>query len=174
MATIDGNAWYQIIESRVDFKSSLQSSGAQGIFFATECGTCVGQKWQIQVVSDGQYQLRNSVTGIKRQLGVCYTQSETDASKTQPCMLPASGDDSQKWRIDPWGDGTFKFVNVGNGTNFNMDCHPGNPLFMSSQIAETPKQPAQHWSFSSIGAVEDGAYSTSVITTTVSITTGSA
>jgi hypothetical protein len=82
-------------------------------------------------------------------------------------MLPSSGDDSQKWRIDSWGDGTFKFVNVANGSNYNMDCHPGNPLFMSSQTAATPKQPAQHWEFSSIAAIDDGAYSTTVSTTTV-------
>jgi Ricin-type beta-trefoil lectin domain-like len=166
MTAFDGNAWYQITESRVDFNSSLQILG-QGLFFSGQCGTCTNQKWQMQLDSSGQYQLKNSASGVSKQLSVCYTPAETDSSKTQPCMLPSSGDDSQKWRVDPWGDGTFKFVNVGNGSKYNMDCHPGNPLFMSSQTAATPKQPAQHWEFSSIGVINDGAYSTTVSTTTV-------
>ena len=44
----------------------------------------------------------------------------------------------------------------------NYALKSGNPLFMSPTTAETPKQPAQHWEFSSIGVVDDGVYSTSV------------
>jgi len=77
-------------------------------------------------------------------------------------MQTASGDKSQLWQIEAWGDGTWRFVNVGNGSNYNMDCHPGDPMFMSSVTAAVPNQPAQHWEFSSLAEINDGAYSTTI------------
>jgi len=77
-------------------------------------------------------------------------------------MQPASGDDSQLWQIEAWGDGSWRFVNVGNGSDYNMDCHPGDPMFMSNTTAALPKQPAQHWLFSSLSDINDGAFSTMI------------
>lgn len=163
MADLDPNAWYQLTESRVDFNSSFQAAGGSddAVLIGAQCKTCQ-QRWQIQPASPNTFQVRNQIFGTNRQLSACYNEKEQDSSKTQPCMQPSSGDEAQQWRIEPWGDGTYKFINVANGSDYNMDCHKGNPLFMSSATAETPKQPAQHWMFSSIGAVNDKAYSTAV------------
>jgi hypothetical protein len=154
---IDSNTWYQLTESRVGFNSSLQYNGV-GIFFALASDAV--EAWQFYPVDSGNYQIRNKNTATN-QLGTCHVSSEVTTPKTQPCMVPASSsDDSQKWTVDTWSDGTYKFVNVGNGTAYNMDCHPGNPLFMSDTTAESPKQPAQHWMIQSIGVINDGTFST--------------
>ena len=157
---LDPNAWYQLTEPQVDFNSSLQLAG-NGLVMAA-AGENALQYWQIFPVSNGYYQVRNQAAGLKSQLGACYAAQETDASRTQPCMLPGSGDDSQLWNITSWGDGTYRFVNVGNGTGYNMDRHPVGPMFMSSATEAVPNQPAQHWEFSSLLPVNDGAYSLAI------------
>jgi Ricin-type beta-trefoil lectin domain-like len=163
MTQIDSNVWYMLTETRVDFNSSFQYNG-NGLFFAARVQTSdSGQLWQFLSIPDGQWQIRNIGSAINQQLATCYVASEVSDSKTQPCMQPSSNNPSQKWIIDSWGDGTYKFMNVGNGSGYNMDVHPGNPPFMSDQIATTPNQPAQHWEFSSIRDVNDGAYSTTFV-----------
>lgn len=160
MDVIDGNVWYQLTETRVDFNSSLQQAG-NGVVMAA-AGPKTLEFWQLFPIGSGLYQIRNRNTGVNKQLATCYNAQEQDPSNTQPCLEPSSGDQSQLWNITQWGDGTFKFVNVGNGSNYNMDCHPGNPMFMASEIAAVPRQPAQHWEFSSLSQINDGAYSTTI------------
>ena len=157
---IDGNVWYQITESRVNFNSSLQVAGS-GLVMAA-AGVDANQYWQLLSIGNNQYVFRNKVDGINKQLGTCYAASEMDPAHTQPCMLNSIGDDSQKWAVSTWSDGAYKFVNIGNGSNYNLDCHPGNPMFMSSVIEETPRQPAQHWLIASLATIGDAAYSTTI------------
>ena len=155
---LNDNAWYQITESRVDFNSSMQLTGTD-LVFSTASATAA-EYWQILNIGNGQYALRNQNFGISKQLATCYAPKELDASKTKPCMQDSDPNDFQKWTISDWGDGTYRIQNVGNGTQYNLDCHPGNPMFLSSVTAATPKQPAQHWMVSSLKAIDDGAYST--------------
>lgn len=50
-------------------------------------------------------------------MGACYVAKEVSSSKTQPCMVASDGgDESQEWVITNWGDDTYKFTNVKNGT----------------------------------------------------------
>jgi hypothetical protein len=154
---IDPNTWYQVTESRVDFTSSLQYNG-QGLYFASQSEDAP-QYWQFYPVDSNTYQIRNKNTATE-QLGTCYVSSEVTSPKTQPCMVPASDDDSQIWLVSTWSDGTYKLQNVGNGTGYNLDVHPGNPLFMSATTAETPKISGQHWEIQSIGEIDDGTFST--------------
>jgi hypothetical protein len=155
--TVDSNTWYQLTESRVDFNSSLQANG-NGVFFAAASPTAA-QYWQFFPTTSSTYRLRNKGSGVK-QLGTCHVESEVTAPKTQPCMVPAVDEESQEWILDSWPDGTFMFINKGNGTGYHMDVHPGNPVFMSANVDENPKKPAQHWSFMSIGDINDGTFST--------------
>jgi Ricin-type beta-trefoil lectin domain-like len=122
----DSDAWYQVTESRVDFNSSLQVAGT-GLVMAA-AGPKTYQFWQIFYLGNGTYSLRNKQNGLHQQLGTCYAAAETDPSRTQPCMRDSAGDDSQKWTITQWGDGTYKLINNGNGTGLNLDCHPGVSL----------------------------------------------
>ncbi|KAF2094018.1 hypothetical protein NA57DRAFT_61225 [Rhizodiscina lignyota] len=162
----DSNTWYQITESRVDFNSSLQivkdgNGNPTTALVMAAAGPTDFQNWQIFTLKNGSAILRNQRTGIGKQLGVCAAPTEIDASKTHPCMVDTADDPTQKWDISNWDSDQFqKLQNIGNGTRYNLDCHRGNPLFMSSTTVEEPIQPAQHWEFSSIGVINDVTYST--------------
>ncbi|QDS75569.1 hypothetical protein FKW77_005935 [Venturia effusa] len=155
---IDGNVWYQVIESRVDFNSSMAI--ANGIQFIA-ASSSAKMYWQFYKMDNGNYALRNQATSIRQQLGTCYVAKEVSSSKTQPCMVESDGgDESQEWVITNWGDDTYKLTNAKNGTGYNLDWHPGNPGFMNPTTASTPYQPAQHWKWSSLATINDGAFST--------------
>jgi hypothetical protein len=112
---IDGNVWYQVIESRVDFNSSMVITGG-GILF-TAASSTANQYWMFYKNGNGNYAIRNKLTTLNQQLGTCYVAKEKSDSKTQPCMVAADGgDQSQEWIITNWGDDTYKFVNAKNGT----------------------------------------------------------
>jgi len=111
---LDGNVWYQVIESRVDFNSSMVIAG--GILFQAASSTA-NQNWMFYKLDNGNYAIRNKATATRQQLGTCYVAKEASTSKTQPCMVDADGGDaSQEWVITNWGDDTYKFTNAKNGT----------------------------------------------------------
>ncbi|KAF9874811.1 hypothetical protein CkaCkLH20_07505 [Colletotrichum karsti] len=154
MATLDPNAWYRISETRVD-----NSTGpfALNLQLRTEVnGLRVHPKeggegaWQFQPYGDvkGRYLMRLDQTGVKAQLSACYEATEPASGKTVACMRDSSTDASQLWDISDFGSGTFKFVNVANGTGYVLDVHPKSNLFMSNEIEGTngvENQLAQHW-----------------------------
>ncbi|KAI9170828.1 hypothetical protein HJFPF1_00302 [Paramyrothecium foliicola] len=166
---IDPNVWYMISEERVDkyandgWSSSLQirdyEKGEIVVFIKKE------HYWQFQPVDakKGRYSLRCSETGIFKQLSVCYHPDESSEGKTRPCLADSHGGDEQIWEVSDWGfanNATLRFTNVKNGTDYWMDVHPGNPMFMSSKIRTNEYQPAQRWLISSIKNVYDGDMST--------------
>jgi hypothetical protein len=157
---IDGNVWYAVTESRVNFSSSLQFTN--NLIFATE-SSIVAEYWQFYKLDNGHWAIRNKAAGIEKQLGTCYVANEIAPSKTQACMTGSQNVTSQEWTIDTsWNDGTYRIQNVGNGTNYNLDVHPGTPVFLSDDLAASPKQPAQHWMLSSKVDINDGAFSTAI------------
>jgi hypothetical protein len=81
MANIDPNAWYQVIESRVDYNSSLQSIGDTLLFAAKLKSGDGGQYWQFQPAGNGYWNIRNIASSIKKQLSTCKVDSEIDDSK---------------------------------------------------------------------------------------------
>ncbi|KAJ6446697.1 gelsolin repeat protein [Purpureocillium lavendulum] len=169
---LDPNVWYHISEARVDdykkkkFGGMLQSDD-KGTFFVFASDK--NQYYQFlafprskQPVDGkaGRFAIRASKTAINKQLGVCRVQAETDSSKTRPCMLSPDGSDVQKWDVANWGNDTYRLVNVANGTDYNLDVHPGAAVFLSSNIDTKVYQAAQHWLMTSAKPVNDGAYST--------------
>ncbi|KAL8284412.1 hypothetical protein RB597_001848 [Gaeumannomyces tritici] len=174
MATsIDPNAWYAISETRVDngtkpLDNTLQTIAGGGMRVWS------GQNmWQFQPV-DGEkdrYLLRSSSTGVQQQLAACYNTDEIHPMRTRACMTRTTSDDSQKWSITRWsrsdGINSWKIQNVGNGTGYALDVHPGDAVFLNSDIEgetingqKVGARVAQHWVFSSRKAVDDGAFST--------------
>jgi hypothetical protein len=115
---IDGNAWYQVIETRVDFNSSMVITGNKIMFVAASPNA--NQYWMFYKLKNGNYAIRNKFTSQRQQMGACYVAAEKSDSKTQPCMVSADGgDQSQEWIITNWGDDTYKLVNAKNGTGVN-------------------------------------------------------
>ncbi|KAH0421017.1 hypothetical protein CcaCcLH18_13680 [Colletotrichum camelliae] len=165
-AKLDANAWYQVSETRVTnvsapINNNLQTTNAGLRVFAK-----TAQAWQFQPFGDveGRYLARLNTSGVGQQLSVCYKEDEVHPSRTIGCLRRTESDESQQWDISEWGDGSYKFTNVGNGSNYVLDVHPGSNLFMSSEIEGSDgvsgKQVAQHWVMTSERAVDDGAYST--------------
>ena len=158
--SIDPMTWYQLSETRAVFDSVLQSNETS-VFFG-QPNITQPELWQIFDIGDDEYVLRNKASGISEQLSTCYVADEVDPSKTQPCMRPSTGENSQKWNVVPWGDESFKFINVANGTKYLMDCHPGEPVYMSSNLDPAIRDPAQRWLLSSYSEIDDGAFSTTI------------
>jgi hypothetical protein len=163
MSFIEGNAWYWISEQRVNWTSAFFYNGDGDLYFGTANNKSNGMYWQVYELPNERFQFRSRNSNTRKQLGVCYDSAEISSSRTQPCMEESSSDESQQWTINEWGDGSYKIQNVANGTDLNLDWHPGGPGFMSPDTAIAPIQPAQHWIFSSIGQVQDGLYSTSIV-----------
>lgn len=163
-ADFDANVWWHLTEGRVDDykKKTFSSQLAQADSGIMDVGPNRDQYWQLQPVDDvaGRYALRCSKTGVFKQLGVCYVADEIANSRTQPCLVSSSGADAQKWDVADWGNSTYRFVNVANGTGYVLDVHPGNPPFMSDDLRTNIPQPAQHWLMTSVKKVDDGAFST--------------
>jgi hypothetical protein len=160
VSNISSNVWYQVTESRVNFTSSLQYKS--GLLFADETESIV-EFWQFYHLPNGNWAFRNQAAGIGKQLGTCYVSTEIAPSKTQACMVPSENVTSQEWTIDTsWNDGTYRIQNVGNGTGYNLDVHPGTPIFLSNDLVASPIQPAQHWMISSKADINDGAFSTAI------------
>ncbi|KAF2418242.1 hypothetical protein EJ08DRAFT_666304 [Tothia fuscella] len=161
-SAIDGNVWYAMTETRVNWTSSMNHNGKNGlVFLELPSGNVANQNWQFFKLKNGNYALRNAGTGINKQLGTCYNAGEKARSKTQVCLADAEDTPAQEWTIDSsWNDGTFRMQNVANGTGYNLDVHPGTPVFMSDDLDPVPIQPAQHWLMQSKAEINDGAYST--------------
>ncbi|TDZ59826.1 hypothetical protein CTRI78_v004972 [Colletotrichum trifolii] len=168
MSILDPNTWYRLSETRVDnstgpFNLNLQLRDVGLRVHPVSDGTA---SWQFLPVGDvkGRYLMRLEQAGVKQQLGVCYDSAEIASGNTVACLQASALDASQQWDVSSFGAGTFKFVNVANGTKYVLDVHPSSNLFLSTAIEGSPgvadKQPAQHWVLSSASAVNDAAYST--------------
>jgi hypothetical protein len=164
---IDPNAWYHISEERVDktnwttLTNSLQirdkAAGELVVWLDN------GHRWQVQPVGNDQYALRCGEAGVSKQLSVCYAPDEFSSTKTQPCLADSHGGDEQKWMIADWGlpdNPVYRFINVKNGSDYWMDVHQGNPIFMSPDIKTDFYRPAQRWLMRSGDAINDESYST--------------
>ncbi|KAL3304589.1 transmembrane alpha-helix domain-containing protein [Colletotrichum asianum] len=183
MATLDPNAWYRISETRVDnstgpFALNLQlRTEVNGLRVHPITGGTAS--WQFQPYGDvkGRYLMRLDQTGVKAQLSACYDSGEPATGNTIACMKESSTDEAQLWDVSDFGSGTFKFINVKNGTSYVLDVHPKDNLFMSNEIdgseGVAENQLAQHWVLSSVSAVNDGAYST-IYSGNVAVSTNSA
>ena len=165
MTTVDGNTWYWITEWRVNWTSGFTYNGNGNLYFAAANNESLsnGMQWQLYELPNRRFNFRARNSNTLKQLSVCYNTEEVSPSDTQPCMEESNAEERQQWTIEPWGDGSYKIQNVENGTALNLDWHPGGPGFMSPDTEITPIQPAQHWIFSSVGLVQDGLYSTSIV-----------
>lgn len=87
------------------------------------------------------YALRNRARGANFQLGTYQQPAEIDPSKTQPQLEKGDASDkAQQWVFQQWPDDSYWRVNnVENGTSYNLDVHPGNPVFLSSDAQEYPR-----------------------------------
>lgn len=177
-ASFDSNVWYHLTSGGKEDAYNYSDSDSysydttfKNSFFENDHGHLIAGKvgtgtvWQFMPVGngkDGRYQIRSTQHNLGKQLAVCYNDTEIDNSRTQPCMAPSDGSERQKWDITDWGDGTYRFNNVKNGSDFVLDVHPGdtatNQPFMGDD--EDIKQDWQHWLMTSMRNIDDEAYQT--------------
>ncbi|KAG5764363.1 hypothetical protein H9Q69_008512 [Fusarium xylarioides] len=164
---IDSNVWYQLTELAVDdydgkLKTMLQPTSPGGDLRVWPANK--NSYWQFQKIGTkpGRYALRCSMTTTEKQLSICYRSDEINESKrTRPCLMPSDDSEMQQWDISSWGsDGTYRLTNVKNGTGWNLDCIPSGAVFMSDDFEGD--QPRQRWLMSSVGDVDNKAYSTTL------------
>ena len=162
MATFDSNMFYQLSEGRVDKVNTSLASELHASNGALSVTAKQDTRFQLTPTDGvkGRYIMRASNAGVAQHLSACFSPTEPAVSKTGICMQPAAPDDAQKWDISPFGDGTFRIMNVKNGSNYVLDVHPGNPPFMFAGETNGQGQPAQHWLFVIDRPINDGAWST--------------
>ena len=164
MANFNSNQWYQlnVIAATSDLSmdgSILYDHGKGSVFFQNTNTTLPGQQWQIYTFNSSTYVLRTKDSGHDGYLGVAVTYNGTTAGNTVPEMHNHTlSDNSMFWQITPWGDGTFFFTNSANGTAWHLDVLPSALMAMSSNI--TAPQDSQRYSFTTLGAINDEAFST--------------
>lgn len=95
-----------------------------------------------------------------KQLSVCYNANEADDHKTTVCMQPSDGGNRQIWQIDEWDNsGEYRFTNKANGTDFYLDIHKGNPIYMSPK-GDPEDRPSRRWLMTSASAINEADFST--------------
>lgn len=162
----DPNLWYQISEARVDKGGEKLNQNLQ--FSDSPPGFTVfpddHNYWQFLPADDdteNRFFLRSQKTGTAFHLSACFNPDEEHEDKTGLCMLPADEKaEEQIWQTDSWGDGTtaIRFINIGNGSDYWLDCHKGSPPFMNDDIDTSNYKPAQRWLVSSVSAVEQASF----------------
>lgn len=164
---LDPNAWYFLSESRVDnyttpeFTSNFHIRGDGDLEVS---GMQDRQKWQFLPVDEdehpGRYYMRHNFFGPYKQLSVCQVSGEKSRGNTWPCLMESSPKEEQMWNVQDWGDDFLRFVNVKNGSDYWLDVHKGNPPYMRSDADEDNDNLGDKWLYTSVGRVNDDAYST--------------
>lgn len=67
-------------------------------------------------------------------------------------------DDSMFWQVEPWGDGTYHFSNLANGSDWRLNVLDTGLMAMDSNI--TSAQSGEHFTFTSLSTIGDSRYST--------------
>ncbi|KAF3767309.1 hypothetical protein M406DRAFT_328397 [Cryphonectria parasitica EP155] len=163
----DTNAWYQVnVTSQKDqcfHGTPLYEDGLTGaVFFQNTNTSNTGQRWQFYPYNSSVYLLRCEEGGPNGYLGTSLgTGSDKDrlTGNTVPWLAHYNvSDDSMFWTIEPWGDGTYYFSNLANGTGWRLDTLVTALMAMNSNI--TSAQRGEQYTFTSIGVIDDSRYST--------------
>lgn len=164
MANFDPNTWYQLTAkghpAQSMYGGPLFAEGLGPVYFEITNTTLAGQRWQLYPYNSSTYLLRTKESGHDAYLSAAYSANETTIpGSTRPKMQDYTlSDTSIFWQISPWGDGTFYFTNLANGTAWHMQVNPNSLMAMSSNI--TAPQDGQSFSFTSLGSINDQTFST--------------
>lgn len=164
----DDNTWYQVNVTKFSgfslLGTSLFKDGLTGAVFYKETNTSLrGQSWQFYPYNSSVYLLRCKDAGPNGYLAAAAGSSDGAQASITGNTVPILAnynvtDDSMFWQIDPWGDGTYYFSNLANGTNWRLNVLDTALMAMDSNI--TSEQAGEHFTFRSLGTIGDDRYST--------------
>jgi hypothetical protein len=170
----DPNTWYHITESVVGFTGSLGSASAPdtdavAVFIHAFNASDPGDSWQIFSLTNTTFAFRSRLGTSQHQLDVSLSPVDTESGQRQLRLSPTDPMSlSQQWTIQRWKDreGTWKLQNLAKGTSHSLAVHDGiwgPPIMSSVSTEEGTQHDAQHWMFSSMGPIDDVAFSTTSI-----------
>lgn len=164
----DDNTWYQVNVTRFTGLSLLGTSlfkdGKTGAVFYQNTNTSArGQSWQFYPYNSSVYLLRCKDGGPNGYLAAAAGKEDTEQSSITGNTVPILAhynvsDNSMFWQIEPWGDGTYYFSNLANGSNWRLNVLGSALMAMDSNI--TSEQAGEHFTFSSLSTIGDDRYST--------------
>lgn len=162
----DSDTWYQVNVTKFPEFSFLGTSlynhdGTTGAVFYEATNTSKpGQKWQFYPFNSSAYLLRCQDGGPDAYLAVAVGTPETKTSGRTIAIMASYTilEDSMFWQIQPWGDGTYYFTNLANGTDWHLNVLDTGLLAMDSNIMST--QVGEHYTFTSLSTIGDSRFST--------------
>lgn len=164
----DDNTWYQVNATKASGKSfygtSLFQDGKTGAVFFQNTNTSVrGQSWQFYPYNSSVYLVRCKDGGPNGYLAAAAGKEDTEQSSITGNTVPILAnynvtDETMFWQIEPWGDGTYYFSNLGNGSNWRLNLLDSGLMAMDSNI--TSAQSGEHFTFASLSTIGDDRYST--------------
>lgn len=166
---LDANAWYQVNVTKFStlslYGTPLYKGGKTGAVFYQNTNTSVrGQNWQFFPYNSSVYLLRCDYGGPDAYLAAAAGKPDADSSdvttgNTIPIMANYSvADNSMFWRVAPWGDGTYYFYNLANGSYWRLNVLGTGLMAMDSNI--TSAQSGEHYTFTSLRTIGDSRFST--------------
>lgn len=146
--------------------TSLFKDGLTGaVFDEITNSTSPGQRWQFYPYNASVYLLRceeggpDAFLAAARGSGSSSDPASSTTGDTVPIMSNLSiSDSSIFWQIAPWGDGTYYFSNLANGSDWRLNTLSTALMAMDSNI--TTEQSGEHYQFSSMGTIGNSRYST--------------
>ncbi|KAK2615503.1 hypothetical protein N8I77_002253 [Diaporthe amygdali] len=164
----DTNAWYQVNVTKFPGSSLLGTSlfqdGKTGAVFYQNTNTSAkGQSWQFYPYNSSVYLLRCKDGGPNGYLAAAAGKTDTDQSDVTGNTVPILAnynvtDDSMFWTVAPWGDGTYYFSNLANGSEWRLSVMDNKLMVMDSNTL--PAQSGEHYTFTSLSTIGDSRYST--------------
>lgn len=165
---LDENAWYQVNVTKFTGQSLLGTSlfkdGNTGAVFYQNTNTSrIGQSWQFYPYNSSVYLLRCKDGGPNAYLAAAAGEANADSSAVSGNTVPIMAnynvtDDSMFWQVEPWGDGTYYFHNLANGSDWRLNVRDNALMAMDSNI--TSAQSGEHFTFTSLSTIGDSRYST--------------
>lgn len=118
--TFNNKTWYRLKNTYNPSSYSLDVINDNGLnstgnIHLARDGNFSGQHWQVKNVGDETYILRTMFLGADRQLDI------TGPGRKIPTLKTGTREYTQQWRIQPWGDGTWRIENVYKGRFMCLD-----------------------------------------------------
>ena len=179
MANFANDHWYQITLKQFGLEKPLLSlatanttnNGTSPVFMQLTNTSMPNQRWQIWHAQNDSYVLRSGNSGPWGYMVSIANRSDT-AGGSSSVLDANSGntvptarnyavitDNAYLWKISPWGDGSFMFTNVANGTDWHLQKEEGHGgMSLSSNV--TGQQPGQRFIFNSLEKISKDAFAT--------------
>jgi hypothetical protein len=160
---IDSNQWYQLCtgecgQSLFGTEVYTKSASIGASFCQITDYSSENQRWQLLKLNSTAWTIRGQKAGADVYLGTSFSPKEETERNTTVSMLRGDvADASVYWNLTPWGDKTWYFTNLANGT-FQMVKKPNSLMAMTPNIA-APAAPGQKWVIRKITAINDKEFS---------------